>query len=422
MSGSSARPRALAARLPALSGPVKQSVLFVVATAAAGVLGIVSQALVARQLGVDDFAVYAFVLGTLQFSAVFFEFGLFIPAARQAALADAGDRAAIVGATLLAYVPVAVAYSALILLLSVALAPFVDFDVGPALRLAAIGAFSFPFMLIGQALAQGTERLHVFSIASFGWQAVFATALGCLAVAGIGFGSSGAVLLREAAMATGVLLICWWLRPRLVAVRERLRRLVADAREWGRTVYVGRVLSTSTYNMDILLVGLFADAEAVAFYSLAKLLAYGISLPATGAAGALFARMASLPELRRRWLVGAYAVGLGLAALLALIASPLIHIAYGSDFAGAAILVLPLAVAEALRGVGALYNGFLTAHARGRAVRDAAIVFAATNLVTNFTLIPLFGAAGAAVASLIAMAASVLSYMRGYRIFRAAAA
>lgn len=412
----------LRARLAGVGGARGQSVLFVLATAGAGLFGIASQALVARELGVDDFAVYAFALGVLQFTAVFFEFGLFIPAARQAALADQRDRAAIVGATLVAYVPVAITFSALILLLSFALEPFVDFDVGPTLMLASIGAFAFPFMLIGQALAQGIERLHVFSLASLGWQAVFAAVLGSLAAADIGYGSSTAVLLREGSMAIAVALICWWLRPRLAAVRERLRRLVADARAWGRTVYVGRILATSTYNMDILLVGLFADAEAVAFYSLAKLLAYGISLPATGAAGALFARMATLPELRRGWLIGAYAVGFGSAAVLALIAPPLIDLAYGSEFAGAAILVLPLAAAEALRGVGALYNGFLTAHAQGTAIRNAAIVFTVTNLVTNFTLIPPFGAAGAALASLIAMAASVLTYTRSYRRIRAAGA
>ena len=78
------------------------------------------------------------------------------------------------------------------------------------------------------------------------------------------------------------------------------------------------------------------------------------------------------------------------------------------------------AVAEALRAVGAIYNGFLNAHAQGRAVRMASIVFTVTNLVTNFSLIPAFGAAGAAVASLIAMAASVIAYMRGYRRMRTA--
>jgi O-antigen/teichoic acid export membrane protein len=403
------------ARLRALSGARSQTVLFVASTAGAGLLGVVSQALVARELGVHEFAVYAFALAVLQFAATFFEFGLFVPAARQAALAEPHERTAIVGTALAAYVPVAVAFSALIFLISLVIDPIVDFDAGPTLMLASIGAFTFPFMLIGQALAQGTERLHVFSFANLGWQAVFALALSLLALAGVAYNSGDAVLLREASMATGVLLIATWLRPRIHDLRARLGRLVADAREWGRSVYVGRVLSTSTYNMDTLLVGLFAGAQEVAFYSLAKLLAYSISLPATGASGALFVRMASSPVIHRRWLEFGWLVGLGGAAALAAVASPLIDLAYGDEFARAATLVLPLAIAEAIRGVGAIYNGYLNAHAEGRAIRRAAVVFTVTNLITNFTLIPLFGGTGAAIASAIAMTASLLTCIYGYR-------
>jgi O-antigen/teichoic acid export membrane protein len=407
--------RPVLTRVPALSRARWQTILFVVSTAGAGLLGVAAQALVARELGVDEFAIYAFALAVLQFAATFFEFGLFIPAARQAALADPHERTAIVGTALAAYLPVAVGFSALIFVISLVVDPIVDFDAGPTLMLAAIGAFTFPFMLIGQALAQGTERLHVFSLAHLGWQAVFATALALLALAGVGYGSGEAVLLREASMAAGVALIAVWLRPRIDDLRRRLGSLVSDARAWGRSVYVGRVLSTSTYNMDTLLVGLFAGAEEVAFYSLAKLLAYSISLPATGASGALFVRMASAPRIHRRWLEFAWLVGLGGAAVLAAVASPLIDLAYGDEFADAAVLVLPLAVAEAIRGVGAVYNGFLNAHAQGRAIRRAAIVFTVTNLITNFTLIPLFGGSGAAVASAIAMTASLLTCIYGYR-------
>jgi O-antigen/teichoic acid export membrane protein len=119
--------------------------------------------------------------------------------------------------------------------------------------------------------------------------------------------------------------------------------------------------------------------------------------------------------MRGRWLRFAWTVGLGGAAVLALVASPLVDVAYGDAYADAAALVLPLAFAEALRGVGALYNGFFNAHARGRVIRRAAIVFTVTNLITNFTLIPAFGAAGAAVASAIAMAASLTAYVIAYR-------
>lgn len=394
--------------------PRAQMALFVVSAVGGGLLGIASQALVARQLGVDSFAVYAFCLALLQFSAVLFEFGLFIPAARSAALAPVGERPAVIGAALVVFVPVGIAFCLLTFALSFVIDGLVDFEPGGTLRIAALLAFVFPFMLIGQALAQGVARLHVFSLTSLAWQALFAALLLAVLLLNVDFGSEDAVLGREAAMAVGVILISAWLRPRLVQVRDEVRRLARDAREYGWSIYVGRVLSTGSYNMDVLLVGFFAGVDAVAFYTLAKLLAYGVGLPGTGASGALFSRMASMPRLNPRWLRIVVATGVGLAVLLAAIASPIIDFAYGDEFSAAVGLVLPLALAEAIRGVAALYNQFLNAHGQGEAIRAAGVVFTVTNVVVNFTLIPLYGAPGAAWASVIAMVANLAMHVRGY--------
>lgn len=391
-----------------------QTGLFVVSAAGAGMLGIASQALIARELGVGGFAVYAFCFGLLQFSAILFEFGLFIPAARRSALAEGEERRAIVGASLVTYLPVGIAFSLTIFAISFGINSLVEFDAESALRLAAPLALVFPFLTVGQTLAQGTGRLHVFSLSSLGWQVLFAATLAALVIGGVAFDSGEALLLRELAMGFGALAVCLWLRPRFRELGARIRALVADARSYGFSIYVGRVLSMGTYNMDVLLVGLFADAEAVAFYSLAKLLAYGVSLPASGAAGSLFSRMATLDALKPRWLTFAYASGLSLAIPLALVAGTLIGAIYGDDFTGAASLVLPLALAEALRGVTAFYNQFLVAHAEGRAVRTAGAAFTVANLVASFTLIPLFAASGAAWASLIAITVNLLVHMRGY--------
>lgn len=404
--------RALAATRYRVHG---QAGVYVVATGVVGLLGIAAQALVARTLDVDGFAVYAFCLGFLQFFAILFEFGLFIPAARRAALADGPERRAIVGSALVLYVPVGFAFSLFAFAASFVINDFVPFDAAPTLRLASVIAFVFPFMLVGQSLAQGTDRLHVFSLTSILWQVLFVAGLGALAVADLDYGSALAVLLRGATLAVGVAILCVWLRPTLERVDERIGRLRVDAREYGWAIYVGRVLSTGSYNVDVLLVGLLADAEAVAFYALAKALAYGVGLPGMGAASALFPRMARAPRLRSRWLWLAAAVGGGIALVLALVASPLIDLVYGPEFAGAAALVLPLALAEAMRGVAGFPNQFLNAQGEGSGLRTVGVIFTVSNLIFNLALIPPFGAEGAAWASLIAMTLNLAGYLAVYR-------
>jgi O-antigen/teichoic acid export membrane protein len=230
----------------------------------------------------------------------------------------------------------------------------------------------------------------------------------------VDYGSPAAVLLRGATLAVGAAVLCVWMRPIFARLRERIELIRADARDYGRSIYVGRVLSTASYNVDILLVGLLADAEAVAFYALAKALAYGVGLPGLGGAAALFPRMARAARLAPRWIWLAAGVGGAGALLLALVASPLIDLVYGPEFAGAAALVLPLALAEAMRGVAGFPNQFFNAHGEGRAIRRVGIVFTVTNLIANLALIPPFGAEGAAWASFGAMLINLASYRREY--------
>jgi O-antigen/teichoic acid export membrane protein len=72
-------------------------------------------------------------------------------------------------------------------------------------------------------------------------------------------------------------------------------------------------------------------------------------------------------------------------------------------------------MAEAMRGTTGLYNAFLTAHARGRELRNAGMVLTISNVILNFALIPPFGAAGAAWASVLALVANLGAHIIGYR-------
>jgi O-antigen/teichoic acid export membrane protein len=392
-----------------------QGALFIISAGAGGLISIAAQALLARVLEVGDFAAYVFALSLLQFAAVLFEFGVFIPAARRAALGDPAERRAIVGAALLAYVPIGLSFSVFIFVVSLFIDQLTSVDAGATLELASILAFVFPFSLVAQNLAQGADRLHVYSVSNLIWQSTFATALAAILLAGLDPGSGPALLLRSFCMGAGAVVVCIWLRPTFHGARNRIRALGKDAREYGFPIYVGRVLSTGTYNMDILLVGLFAGTKDVAIYAIAKTLAAGVALLGLGSASALFPRMAKLPELPSAWVLRIGAASAAMAVVLAAVASPLIDVTYGSEFTGAAILVLPLGLAEALRGLGALYNQYQHGHGRGRAIRRAGIAFTTTNMLANFTLIPLFGATGAALASLLAMSVNLIAYVRGYR-------
>ncbi len=194
---------------------------------------------------------------------------------------------------------------------------------------------------------------------------------------------------------------------------------MAEAREWGLSVYVGRVLSIGTYRMDVLMLAAYTDATAVAYYTLAGALATSVGLPARSVATALFPRMATQEGIRRRWLLFAWGISLSAALALTVAAGWLVPTIFSSSYQGAVVLVLPLALAEALRGVTVVYNQYLAAQGLGRPLRNAGLILTGSNLAANFALIPPFGARGAW-ASVLALVANLAAHIVGYRASRQA--
>lgn len=404
-------------RLGALlgSGVSRQTSLYAVASIASQALAAASRIALAGVLSVAGFGAFAFSLAFLQYGALFFEFGLFLPAARIAARSDEREARAQIGAALALYLPVGAAFALTVLALSFVVDSIFDVDAGTALLVASPLAIVFPFAFVGMQLAQGVERLHAFALSSLVAQLLFLAAVVAIAAFWEDASPATALLIRAASLALGAAILIRWLRPRFSRVRERWRGLVRGAREYGFEVYVGRVLSIGTYNMDVLMLGAFADASTVGLYALAGSIAAAAGLPVTGFGAALFRRMANSATLSARWLSAAWLAG-GACGLLAWLLAPLFLSAFfPAGYEDAAALVGPLVLAQVIRGVTGLYNSFLAAQGVGRPLRDAAIVLTVSNVVLNVLLIPPYGAAGAAWASVLALLANYLAHVHGYR-------
>jgi O-antigen/teichoic acid export membrane protein len=383
-------------------------------------LAAISTALVARGLSTREFGSLSFAVSFLLLTALFFDFGLFLPAARHAIVEDARGRREVVGAALLAFVPIGILFGLTIFGLSYGVDSWFHVHVGSSLRVLAALVFVYPFQVLGQYLAQGVDRLHIYSITAAAAQALYVVALTVLVIEGAALSVTLALTLRFVGMLIGWGALIVWLRPRFGRAAERVRSLVRDARAYGTNVWVGRLLSIGTYNMDVLMLASFTSARSVGFYALAGSVAYLVGLPVLGMAAALFGRMAANAQIERSWLMLAWISGLGLAAIVSAAAYPVIPFVFSDRYSSAAPLVLPLALAAAVRAVTTIYNQFLQAKGRGKELRNAAFILTGSNVLFNFALIPPFGAMGAAWASLIALAcnyaAHVLFYARSLRM------
>jgi O-antigen/teichoic acid export membrane protein len=127
--------------------------------------------------------------------------------------------------------------------------------------------------------------------------------------------------------------------------------------------------------------------------------------------------MARVRAIAREWVIAAIAVGTATSLAAWLLAEPLIRVFFSDRYVAAASLVLPLVLAQLVRGVTTIFNTFLSAQGRGVELRNAGIVLTASNVAFNFALIPAYGAQGAAWASLLALFANLIAHVFFYLRF-----
>jgi O-antigen/teichoic acid export membrane protein len=375
-------------------------------------LGVVTTAIIARNMSNEVFGSYSFAVNYLAFVALFFEFGLFPPAARLAALGEGEEPRRVVGAALLAYLPIGLCFSLFVFASSYVVDSIFDVQSAGALRAAAFLAGGVPFVLAAQQLAQGVDRLHVWSLTQVLFQALFLVLLVAIPV---GITITSALVLRMLALLAACVLAAWWLRPLFRDATRLIRTIVEHTRSYGFAMYTGRLLSIGTYNIDVLMLAAFRSGREVGFYTLAGSVAATAGIPIQGLTTALFARMARERTIGRNLVVFSAVVGVLAALGVWAIAHPFITLVFSSRYGPASALVLPLALAQAVRGTTGVYNTYLSAQARGRELRSANIILTGSNAILNLTLIPPFGAQGAAWASFVALVINLGAHVFYYR-------
>jgi O-antigen/teichoic acid export membrane protein len=392
-----------------------QTTLFAAFSAVASLVSAVAIAILARNLSVSAFGSFSFALSFLTFSAMFFEFGIFAAVSRMAAQSQGRDRREVLGSALLLFVPIAFAFVLTTFVASFWVDEVFNVDAGFALRVTAPLAFVYVFASIAVQIAQGADRLHVYSVTSALAQVTFLLLIAIAVASTNSIGVSIPLAARGAAALAAMTVVTLWLRPVFASTRKHVREIISQARAYGVQVYVGRLLGIGTYNMDVLMVGAWTSADQVGLYTLAAAMAAVVGLPVTGFSAALFPRLVRHHTVDRRWLLVSTASGVAGIIFLWLFQGPLVKLFFSSRYGDVGEYVVPLAAAQAVRGVTGIYNSFLAAHGYGRDLRNAALVLTASNVALNFALIPPYGALGAAWASFFALVANLGAHMIFYR-------
>ena len=202
-----------------------------------------------------------------------------------------------------------------------------------------------------------------------------------------------------------------------------------DVRQWftaGLPMAASDTVEILLLNADILILGLLMSPEYVALYfaatRVAQILFY-VPYAATAATAQKYAALTAASERAElQTLIGKTAtVSVGLtiagAAVLSLLAPYLLNL-FGAEYVEAAPLVALLALGIVLAGLFGPGEDVLNMLGQERLCSLGFVLALVVNVALNFTLIPLMGLTGAAVATMTAMAVrgALLSYFAWRRL------
>lgn len=394
---------------------VRQSASYAASAVAINAMALVTTVILTRILSVEKYSEYAFSLNLLIFMSIFFELGMFYPAAQLIAKAEPQPARALTGAAVFLWLAASGLFTAVVLASTFGpLQTLFKLDVAVELRTIAPLAGAWLATQLALLVAQGHGRLHVYSSTNVTSSALLLIcAMGALAL-----GSHDDVilmlLLYGITSLIGSVICLAWFKPTFRSTRAT-RAILTQTRAWGLSLFTGRVLSMGTYRLDVLMLGaLTTGGGPVATYVLATAIAAPVGLPGMASATALFQRMTTATRINLQWMLLPLALALVGTLLLALFGSALVGLLFSDSYAAVSALLVPLSIAAALQGTTTLFNKFLTAHGRGKELRTAALWLTVANVVFNFALIPPFAASGAAWASVLALTVNLAAHMRAY--------
>jgi O-antigen/teichoic acid export membrane protein len=256
----------------------------------------------------------------------------------------------------------------------------------------------------------GSDRIKHFNVASASRNAIQLILVVPLVVAAR-LGLAGAVISWLGGLCL-VALVSSFFVARCAPIRFALTSgIVRASVSFGIKGYLSRIASFLYYRIDLFIVSYFLGAHAVGYYAIAVLIAELLwNIPSSLAPGVMFKSASEDSKERDNLTASACRHALLICAVaaggLALLARPLIGLAFGSEFLPSVHPLLVLLPGTAFLSVGSiLANDFV---GRGRQVLNsvAAGITLLINVPLNFILIPIWGINGAA-------AASTFSYCAG---------
>lgn len=191
--------------------------------------------------------------------------------------------------------------------------------------------------------------------------------------------------------------IIYKINPSFKNLKTRIREIVFFNKSFGFNVYIGSLSAVGFSQLTGILISYFAkDNSGVGYFSLAATIAGPLSFIPNVIATTHYKDFSTSTSIPRKLMIITIIISCLALVLTMLLVNPFIKYFYSSEFYPVILLTYLVSFGAILGGFADFLNRFLGSHGKGKALRNSALLVGFSTMVLNFTLIPSFGASGAA--------------------------
>ena len=404
------------AKLPSItrSKTVRQTAILYLSKVISLPLGVITSVIVTRALGPENYGILAFYGTVTGFSLLFFRFGFASTTQLLVAQAQSEqEEQKLIGASIVIFALIGLSYSLFILGFSFIIDSLFSTNVGYIFRWVAFPLILEPFAFMIGSVVQGTNRIGLLSGYYFISTILYVVGLLILLV----FSKLNLISLIALGLSIAIatrLFILAILKYSYANLRLHLEKLWSKNKTYGIHLYFGQIADQSTYKLDGLFISYLVNTTQLGFYGLANTMTSPIAMLSQSLSASLFKDFTHQDRIPRRviyfnflWLVSCIIGVMLMGKSVVVILFP--------DYLPVVRLLIPLAFAGFFQGAYQPYNTFLEAVGKGKWLRDISIIVSIVNVGGNVVLVPVWGAMGAAMASVLGKLAEFVCNIFYYR-------
>ena len=392
----------------------KQTLFLFVAQIFGMVVGFVSNMLLAKQMGATNFGIYSLSLAIITFISIFFEFGYFSSASKMLANNhDINLEKKIFGTSIIIACTLSAFFIVFALVISFLLGKIFSDEIGRIIRISSFISWSFVIPFFMELILKGSNHIGYLAGFNIFSKILFVVFLSLLFIFER-LTPLNTLLSFSLSYAVAFAIYAYMLRPNFSGFFEIFRAINSENKRYGMHVYVGRVIDVSTYNIDRLLIGYFMGSKDVGFYGLANSMATPINSLSTAMSSTMFKTLANSSKIPPA-VLKANLAWVFLAFVLANILGYLIINFYlKEEYSDVLLLLLLMSIAVCFQALYQPYNAWINGHGYGKELKKANIKMTIMTALSSILLVPIMGAIGACVSSMISNLYSLFLYTKIY--------